>query len=381
MGYVTVSDLIQRLEHLLPVLSGGVSIGTYASQTPMLAVAFWTGIVVIAVSVLMLIAVIMLRVGRTMRQRQERRFVAQWRPLLAECTFGVPQELPAIPRTMQYVFLKLWIYHLESLTGAARDNLVQLAKAAGADAVVRSMIRKKDLRRRLIAVVALGHLGDRSAWHELRELTDDPSPILSLAAARALLDIDAPVTLDWLIPVIARREDWPVARVVAMLKDLGPDHVTRPLIAGVEAAFASDDKARQVPRLLRMMQVAYPGLSAPVVRKILARTSDAEIIAAALRVLYDPRDLDMLRTYARHESWVVRISAVRALGRIGMPEDRKLLTDMLSDRHWWVRYHAARALIRLPSTTLNDLELIRGVLPDHFAADMLAQAVAEERAR
>ena len=53
---------------------------------------------------------------------------------------------------------------------------------------------------------------------------------------------------------------------------------------------------------------------------------------------------------------------------------------MLGDRHWWVRYQAARALIALPFTSLAELDIIRAGLSDRFAADMLGQAIAEARA-
>lgn len=380
MAYATASEFPLQLDRALPAIPGGAPLSTYLPQDPALAVVFWIGLAVIAASVLMLVLILLLRAGQILKQRREQHFIAQWQPLLAECVYRAPEILPPIPRAMQYAFLKLWTYYLESLGGAARRNLVQLANAAGVHAIVRDMILQTDLRKRLIAVVALGHLGDKTRWHHLRMLVADPSPILSLAAARALLEIDTSATLAWLITVIAAREDWPMAKVVSMLKTVGPDRLTLPLIAATKAAAAAEDSVRQVPRLLRLMEVGHSERAAPVVSDILRQASDPEIIAAALRLAQDPRELPMLRDFARHGSWIVRINAVRALSRIGMPEDLKLLTDMLSDDHWWVRYHAARALIALPFTTIKELDMIRAVLPDRYAADMLAEAIAEDRA-
>ncbi len=380
MGYATVSDLSLRLDRMLPTLPGGLPVSLSSTQDTALQIALWTGLAVLGISLLMLALIVLLRVSLILRQRRQRRFIMKWQPLLAECTFQVPEKLPRIPRAMRYTFLKLWTYHLESLAGATRGNLVQLAQSAGMSEIVRDMVAQGNLRKKLIAVVALGHLGDKTRWHELRLLVGDPSPMLSLAAARALLDIDARATLPWLITVIGAREDWPMAKIAAMLKDIGPDLLTTPLIAATEAAAAAEDGSHQVPRLLRLMAVAHSERAAPALRRILSQTEDPDVIAAALRVLRDPEDVTMMRGYVRHANWVVRISAVRALGHIGMPEDRKLLTDLLSDEHWWVRYHAARALIALPFTTLVELDKIRSILPDRFAADMLKEALAEERA-
>jgi hypothetical protein len=57
-----------------------------------------------------------------------------------------------------------------------------------------------------------------------------------------------------------------------------------------------------------------------------------------------------------------------------------LLIDALSDTHWWVRYRAARALLALPDMKLEVVENACRKLQDQFAADILAQAIAEARA-
>jgi HEAT repeat protein len=346
---------------------------------PLLALVFQFGLGVIACSLLMLLAIFALRMRLVLRQRREKRYAAEWQPLLAECVYQVPEKVPQVPRAMRYHFLKLWNYHHESLVGNARKNLEALAYAMGLEKISRDMMRQSDLRSRLLAIVTLGHLGDRTQWHELRALVADPSPILSLAAARALLDIDAAATLAWLVTVMAAREDWPLARIVAMLKEAGPDRVTLPLVAAAEAAAEVESGGRQAVRLLRMMDVAHTGRIRGTVSRIFRKTKEPEVLAACLRLIQDPRDLELVRSHLRHESWFVRASAVRVLGRIGELADLAVLIEMLGDRHWWVRYHAARALVALPFTKLEDLEIIRAGLSDRFAADMLAQVIAEAR--
>ncbi len=349
---------------------------------PLLALVFQFGLAIIACSLLMLVAVFVLRIRLVLRQRREKRFAAAWQPLLAECVYQVPETLPQVPRAMRYHFMKLWNYHHESLVGSARKNLEQLAYALKLEEISRDLLHHSDLRSKLIAIVTLGHLGDRTQWHELRALVADPSPMLSLAAVRALLDIDAGATLTWLVTVMAAREDWPLARIVAMLREAGPGRVTLPLIAAAEAAAQVEVKGdtRQIVRLLRMMEVAHTERIGTIVGRIVRAATDPEVIAAGLRLIQDPRDLELVRCHLAHETWFVRVSAVRVLGRIGESADRVVLTDMLGDRHWWVRYHAARALIALPFTSFAELEIIRARLPDRFAADMLGQAIAEARA-
>lgn len=368
-----------RLDFSLSTMPGGDFVAAWLPRDPLLALVFQAGLAVIGCSLLMLAAVFVLRLRLVLRQRRERRYAAQWQPLLAECVYRVPQTLPRIPAGLRYHFLGLWNYHHESLAGSARGNLEEFASALQLGEIARDMLRRRSLRLRLMAIITLGHLRDRICWSELRELVTDPSPPLSLSAARALLDIDARATLTWLVTVMATRGDWPLARVAAMLQEAGPDRVTLPLIAAARAAAAEGSSPRLV-RLLRMMAVAHTGQVGAVAARIVSESTDPEVRAAGLRLLQDPQYLDLVRACAVDASWAVRVNAARALGRFGAPEDRGLLTGMLGDEHWWVRYHAARALLALPFVGLAELEKIRATLADRFAADVLGQVIAEARA-
>lgn len=369
-----------RLDRSLSVAPEPHIVDAWFPQDPLLEIVFFVGVGIIACSMLMLVLIFVLRVRLLVRQRREERYRRQWQPLLAECVFGVPQTLPQVPGNLQYHFLRVWNFHHESLVGSARAHLETLAANMHLEEIARHLMHSKNLRERLIAVMTLGHLGDRTQWHELRALVADPSPMLSLQAARALLDIDASATLAWLVTVMAARDDWPLSRVVSMLKEAGPDLVTLPLMSAAESAMRAEGGERQVARLLRMMDVAHTERVAPVAGKIAREANSPELIAAALRLVQDPRDLEIVRKHCAHESWFVRASATRVLGRIGDATDRPLLMSRLGDSHWWVRYRAARALLALPGTRIEDVEQIRTSLEDRYAADILAQAIAEVRA-
>jgi HEAT repeat protein len=71
------------------------------------------------------------------------------------------------------------------------------------------------------------------------------------------------------------------------------------------------------------------------------------------------------------------MAAARALGRIGAAADIPALVELLKDPVWWVRYHAAQAVAGLKGMTPEELQVVRETARDHFAADMLAHALAE----
>ena len=65
------------------------------------------------------------------------------------------------------------------------------------------------------------------------------------------------------------------------------------------------------------------------------------------------------------------------MGRLGQQEHVEPLERMLTDRHWWVRYRAAQALVSLPFVGPNSLRRIAAAHGDPFARDIMAQALAE----
>jgi HEAT repeat protein len=74
------------------------------------------------------------------------------------------------------------------------------------------------------------------------------------------------------------------------------------------------------------------------------------------------------------------VLAAKALGRIGDASDVDRLVGLLGDREWWVRYRAAQAIVELPSLGRAQLDALQAALTDRFAADILAQVMAEARA-
>jgi HEAT repeat protein len=62
-------------------------------------------------------------------------------------------------------------------------------------------------------------------------------------------------------------------------------------------------------------------------------------------------------------------------------EDAGRLEKLLADEEWWVRYRAAKALVRLAGVTAAELEQIRARVHDGQARDILDQAIAEAGAR
>lgn len=339
-------------------------------------VALWLGLITLVLTLLLAAGIVLARVLLLARRRRQQRFLALWRPLFMQSLEALPARLPALGAGDVFPFLNLWNHLHESLRGAAKDGLNRLARATGIGLAAELMLIYGRRRERLAAVVTLGHLRERAAWPTLEYLARHRDALLSLSAVRALMQIDADAAMPILILAIADRADWPPARVAAILREAGPERVSGPLVAAVVAALDNRDKA---VRLIRYLDTAYARDAMPLVHRLLDAGIDEQILSACLKVVVDPRSLDLVRRLLAHPRWHIRVQAARALGRIGDRGDEQRLAEMLEDEQWWVRYRAAQALVRLPFITTDNIAALRAAQSDPYARDMLDQVLAECR--
>ncbi|WP_447986488.1 HEAT repeat domain-containing protein [Nitrospira sp. Nam74] len=309
----------------------------------------WMGAMAEAAVVVALFAgIVALQLTKNLQLRRRNRFHAAWRPLLVQSLSDIPQSVPPVDSRDTLNFLFYWNYFHESLLG--EDKIVglnQLARLAGMDRAALKLLKAKSLRKRLMAIITLGHLRERSAWNDLMALAQSSHPIVSLSAARALVDIDSKAALPLITPWIGARADWSPPKVAALLSQVGSAFIAEPLS---EAAMAATPD--MAVRILHYLEVTRSTVALPAVRTLLARDStETALKVACLKLVgqfQDPKDLALVRSFVSHPDESVRAQAVAALGTIGMPADEGLLISLLSDLQWDVRYRAAEALAHLP---------------------------------
>lgn len=341
---------------------------------PFIKVAFLTGIAAFAFSFLMVLAIATLRVRLLYRLRRERQLIARWRPLLARVYAEVPATLPALARRDRVLFLHLWNHYHESLRGEVKRNLNEFAQRVGAAKTARRLLKRRAMRVRLLAATSLGYLKDDSEWPTLLALTRDHNPVLALAAARALVSINTQAVVSEIVLLIAERDDWSLAQAGKLLSEAGRQAIAGPLLAALDSVPEAAQR-----RLLQLVQILGVEGAAPVVRRILRQSKDSELIAAGLRTLRSPADNALARNFLRHPQAFVRIAAVQALGRLGTEQDVPVITELLADRDWWVRYRAAEALCDLLS--VEQLARIGATLQDRYGRDMLRHVASERKAQ
>jgi hypothetical protein len=324
----------------------GFALASVTNSEWQLQLLFWACCIVFFLNVSMVILIIAARVVRAYRERRSSKSVELWRPLMISALFEESFRDIKPGRAEWTDVLLLWNHLQESLAGEGREKLVIFARFYKLDKIATLLLEKGNKRVQLLAISALGHLREKSAWNSLRRLMVSNNPVVALAAARAMVQIDPGAAMPLFVPQLCTRREWPQSKVATILKEADPEIISKPLAAA--ALFASREDA---PRMIRFLAFVHHAAIAPTIHRILETASDPEVLVACFEVLNDPIDLDKVRCSVAHDSWRVRMTAAATLGRIGTKQDTQLLINRLSDDEWWVRYTAARSLVRLPWMT------------------------------
>src|SRR5262249_38428373 len=105
-------------------------------------------------------------------------------------------------------FLFIWNRLHESQPDEAKGHLYQVARVLRINQAALRMLKRDNRRDRLLAIVTLGKLREATGWDALLSITRSGGALMSIAAARALIMIDAGKAVPELIPLLTVRSDW-----------------------------------------------------------------------------------------------------------------------------------------------------------------------------
>ena len=338
--------------------------------------ALWSMVIAVVSTVMLFLYTLGLRLATNIAQRRRDPLIARWRRIFASAvvsdTAGPWSGLPRIRRNQQIDILEEWNRTRTTVAGSATENLISLGRHLDFPTMADRMLRKRQIKSRLLAIQTLGHLRDEQSWPAIVEAVASPNSALSITAANALVDIDADKAISELVPMISLRRDWPQTRVAMFLRKAGSEVISEPMCR----ALRSGNPSSQI-HLMKFAPLMEAGDADAVAEELVRPSQDAGVLAAALELLSGHGGLPRIGELAVHEAWFVRMRVAQILGRAGLEEHLPLLETMLQDPEWWARYRAAQAIAALPFLGPNALHQMQQRQTDPFARDMLAQAIAE----
>lgn len=192
-------------------------------------------------------------------------------------------------------------------------------------------------------LLCLGALQDTRVLPLALRSLDSDYPLISLAAARAIMEIDphngAPLLLQRL-----NRPGWPLGRLRQLLQ-LAPLTVRNRSLSQALA----DAPEPLLIRLLALSHELAESDTEPAMQLALRRfPEDPLVLAQVLRLTAAPGNLPLARAALAHPHDEVRHAALGALGRLGSLKDTDLLAGHLNQDNWYNQQAAAAALMALP---------------------------------
>lgn len=241
--------------------------------------------------------------------------------------------------------------HLTFISGDLRGRLVTMLESAGYVAAAMRMLRSPLGETRLKACMMLGGMHSRIAIPALIEIfNQDPDAMVRITAAEALGVVGAEPAVAHLLKALRDPTRFQQVRVAEVLARMGMMAVPA-LTASVD-----DDDVRMAALALDILaDIGWMSDFDPAVRalthaspEVRARAAEALGRAGALEAT------EAVMKAAADPAWFVRVRVMKALQALGAPRDRSqrarylgTLEQGLHDGVWWVRQHAAEALVKV----------------------------------
>ena len=323
-------------------------------------------------AVLLFVVVFAMRRYLNNKAKRAIAFREVWEPIMLASLDRIPDDLPPIEEKDHITYLIIWNYFQELLLDESKRNLQILANLTDLDLIAKRILRKRNIKGRLLAVNTLGWLKDKDSWNLLKKLLNHTDTTFSLAVARALIQIN-PRKSTWLIlPLIAKRKDWSIERCADLIKQMGVEEVADKLILQINRT-----PKHLLPKMIRFLDLLLPSETNPVIRRMLTKYEDKEISYACLLAYKDVDNLQRIRFFLTHEDWEIRMQAAICLGKYGSEDDIDFLISTTEDSEWWVRYRSAQALARIPEMSLEYLKVIADHHSNKFSRDVILRIVTE----
>jgi HEAT repeat protein len=257
--------------------------------------------------------------------------------------------------------------------GATLDDM---ARKIGLDSYALTLLDRKDDAHKIVALGALGWVGDPRLVPMMRNLMKTARSSLSRTAAEALIRLE-PNAIDEVVLQVRDRFGYVRARVELMFREIGVQRLDPAMERGMTI---SDDRGKL--RLLDYLPCCSRETARRICRDIVARTTNAELIANGLKSLAlvaSPEDVGLGRQYVEDERPFIRLAAVRILRETATLQDAPLLERLTRDSSWWVRQRAAETLVALDTGNAIAQEVLERQ-EDPYARAAVTAALAGQRA-
>lgn len=339
----------------------------------------FTALVVFGITCLTLLTMIYVLMFSARARRAQRRrllFDKKWRPRMALASVEDSTLRERAPRSSRerLWWLMLWNRMQRHLRGQSRERLNDMLRRFGMQHHASRLLRGLSVRRRLVALESLRHLGDETGWAAVAPLCRNRNRYIALAAAHALLAMSPRRGLAFVLDIGLSRDDWSARHLADLCQSAGVEAATPVLIEALDVASPASHET-----LAGLLEFADPRALQAWARQVLEQGSDRALLHSAINVLgelADPRDHARITSFLRHGDWMLRLASLRALRRQGGRSDAAHYLVSLIDRVFAIRLEAADAISVIPGISEAEFSGFLAQIEDPYGRDQLMRALS-----
>jgi len=345
---------------------------TGAPDQLLLVVVFCT-LLLLVLTLFLAIYTIHLRLVSMRRAQRWKRLEQTWEPALKKVLAGERSPFDAWKRVRhrdRVYFVDFLLRYADGLPGEDQQILVKIA--GGFLTYAAGHMKKLDPERYARSIHTLGLLGLETFSAEIIAALDDPSPLVNIVAARALLRSGRLDYVEAVLRRVERFKAWSSGFLASMLAAAGPEAV--PLLRQI---FSDDARPAWLRAAVADGLLEQDDAAADIAARVLQTGRDRELVTAALRLLKRtgrPEHSAILRELCNSPDFVIRAHAVSALASLGNPRDIQQLRRFFEDPSSWVAIHAAWAI-----KEQGGEQVLRELVASHHPRAKLALQVLSER--
>lgn len=232
----------------------------------------------------------------------------------------------------------------EFMRGTDRAELLAVATALGIPDVLRRRARSRTAQKRLTAIEALAMFDNCTCVVE--HALDDTNPYVRLSAALALSARGDDPDLLALVRKLRIGEIENSLLLVSLMRDIAEQDPAAVLTLLADDTFPEAGKVAAVDALAESGYTHAP-LLAQMAENPNGNPDLQPRVFRALGRTGHPVGARAIEAGLASPDWRIRAASAEATGQIALRRFAEQLGTLLSDDHWWVRFRAGQALLRL----------------------------------
>ncbi|SDL65603.1 HEAT repeat domain-containing protein [Maricaulis salignorans] len=318
------------------------------SDTVLLTAIWVASLVLVSLSVLALLALAALRslrdLGREREQACADALSANIRNLLASRVEIAPAMLPKLQHRVVRASIAVLIGYFRNLEGEARQRLKQLLEVWEIEPALARLYRKSPRLQKLQILAIFSHLDTPSSLDLVRQQLSSEDQHIRLAALRTMVRRDPEIALENLVDLTNRSRARDMQLLATTLRRQGPRAISA--LEALAGAGAMEGCLRSALEGLAAIGAAETRLDLTTLANHASPRVRSSVALLAAGIV-SPAGATALLRLAEDPEPAVRESAALAIGLRRRADLIEILTALITDRVWSVRFRAAQALAEL----------------------------------